>query len=223
MEVLKLTIVLSFLFCWVGCGGSKFVVKSDPPQADVFFIDVGSGEKKSLGKTPLEMPTEELKNTIGGKVSEGEFFVLGIEQAGFLTEKFTIPLSTFGAMVTSLDIKLNAGDQAKEELVAKEIIDRLFVAQKFALLQQFERAHIELDKIIAVMPTFSRALSMRASIYFAQQNYAESLKWYEEALKADPQMEETVKMVSKVRELMGGQQRLPASPTAPTPPPGVKK
>ncbi len=207
----------------IGCGGSKFVVKSDPPQAEVFFFPGDGKEKKSIGKTPLEMPSEEFRTLIGSGVGEGEFVFLSLEQPGYLTEKFTIPLSTFGAMVTSLNVKMKQGDQAKQEMIAKEVIDGLFVAQKFALMQQFERAHIELDKILTTIPNFSRALSMRASIYFAQKNFPESLKWYEAALKADPQMDEAVKMVTRVRQVLSGE-RVPANTpgaTGPSKPPGT--
>lgn len=190
-----------------GCS-SVFEVKSDPQQADVFVQDKKTGDKKPIGKTPLALPKSELRKTVGD-VKPGEFITFVVEKPGYISQSFNVPATGFGNMGTLLDVKLKEGTTEKEARVAKEILDRLFLAQKFALSQQFERAHMELDKIVEQFPTFTRALSMRASIYYAQKNYAESLRWYEEALKLDPQMEDAVRMTAKVRSLMSG--RLPAS------------
>ncbi len=203
-----------FLMLLSACS-SRFTVKSEPAAADVFWQDPKTGEKKPIGKTPLEMPKSELKNIVGDAVDAGQFFNVVVEKPGYLPSTFNIPMTGFGTMATMLDVKLKEGTAAKEARVAKVMLDRLFLAQKFALSAQYERAQIELDSLLKEFPEFSRAMSMRASIYFAQKNYSESLKWYEEALKVDPQMEDAVKMAAKVRALQSGQ-RLPAStPAAP--------
>lgn len=185
-----------------GCA-SVFSVKSDPLQSDVFYVDPKSGEKKVLGKTPLELPTSELRKIAGDDVFAGEFFTIQVEKQGFVPERFQIPSTRFGTLVTALDAKLKAGNGPKEERLAKNILNHLFLAQKMANTGQYERAQIELDKVLSEAPDFARALSMRGSIYFVQKNYTEALKWYEEALKADPQMEDAVQMAAKVRALQG--------------------
>ncbi len=200
------------VFILSGCASSKFLVKSDPLAADVFILDGKNQERKPLGKTPLEMPVEEVMKTISGETTAGEFYTIVVEKLGFETQTFNVPTSKFTTRITSLDVKMKEGQTQKEIRFAKEIIDHLFLAQKFAITGQFERAHIEIDKVIGPVPNFARALSMRASIYFAQKNYQESLKWYEEALKNDPDMEEAVKMTAKVRTLLG----LPPGTVAPS-------
>lgn len=204
LSILSVSIFLS------SCASTKFIVKSDPLAADVFILDGKAQERKPLGKTPLEMPVEELMKVISPEATAGEFYTIVVEKQGFETQSFSVPTSKFTTRITSLDVKMKEGQTQKEIRFAKEIIDHLFLAQKFANTGQFERAHIELDKVIGPVPTFARALSMRASVYFAQKNYAESLKWYEEALKNDPDMEEAVKMTAKVRSLLG----LPAASQA---------
>jgi tetratricopeptide (TPR) repeat protein len=205
--------VLPILLC--SCTTAVFSVKSTPLHAEVFVQNPNTGAKKSLGQTPLEMPIATVKETVGDDVMAGEFFTVSIEKQGYITQNLSIPASRFGTLVISLDVKLKEGEQKKEVRIAKEVLDHLFLAQKLALTHEFDRAQVELDKILSVAPDFARALSMRASIYFVQKNYPESLKWYEEALKSDPQMEEAVKMVSKIRAMNGG--KLPAVPvTLPT-------
>lgn len=198
-----------------GCATSTFSVVTEPLAADVFFRAPGEKEKKPLGKTPLTLPMSELRQTIGSAAS-GEYFPVIIEKPGFVTETYFVPLSGFGTMLTKVDVKLTASDRDQDEKVARQLIDRLFLAQRFAQTQQFERAQIELDRILADHPRFSRAMTMRGAIYFAQKNYPESLKWYEEALKVDPQLDDAVKMAARIREVSGG--RAPAaSQQAPVP------
>ncbi len=193
-----------FLVPWLAllCGcASTFKVNTDPPQADVYVQDA-AGQKKSIGKSPIEMPASAMKELVG-ETASGEFFTIVIERKDFVTERYLVPASRFGTLVTSLDVKLKAGQGPKEERAAREALDRLFLAQKLALTKQYERAQIELDRLITDFPDFPRAMSMRASVYYLQKNYPEALKWYDEALKVDPKLEEAVKMSAKVRELQG--------------------
>ncbi len=170
--------------------------------------DPTSGEKKSLGQTPLEIPMSQIGDLLGPQ-AEGEFVTIGIEKNGFITQRLALPGSHFGTLVTSIDVKLKEGDNAKQAKVAEEVLNRFFLAQKFTLNREFERAQAEIDKILVAAPNFARAYSMRASIYFVQKNLPESLKWYEMALKADPQMDEAVKMIARVSSMMG--RRTPAA------------
>lgn len=195
-KYISLPLIILFL---ASCGGAKFTVKSDPPQADVFIVDVKSGEKKNIGKTPLELPADDVKKTVQNAPAPGEFYTVVIEKTGFETQSLSVPAGQFTTVLTALDVKLKEGPTKKELTVAKEILDHLFLAQKLAMAGQFERAHIELDKIITPYPDFTKALTMRASIYYVQKNYAESLKWYEEALKVDPANDDAVKMIAKIK------------------------
>lgn len=179
-------------------------IKSDPIQTEVFVIDAKTGEKKSIGKTPLELPANSVKDAGGEVVESGAYFPLIFEKEGYVPQKLLVPATRFGTLVTAIDVKLKQGTGPKEDHVAKTILDRLFLAQSLARNREFERAQIELDKVLTDSPNFARALSMKGSIYFVQKNYSESLNWYQKALSADPQMEEAVKMTARIRSLQGG-------------------
>ena len=200
----SLMTALSMLLGLVGCVTNTFTVTSEPPQAEVFVSPPDAKERKSIGKTPVTIPMKDVKELLGADVSSGEYFPVFIEKQGFKTETLQVPASRFGTLVTAVDVKLKEGVVEMEEKTARAVIDHLFLAQKYAVSQQFERAHVELDKIIADFPNFARALSMRASVYYAQKNFNESLKWYDEALKADPQMDDAVKMAAKIRGIQSG-------------------
>src|SRR5687767_8894937 len=91
-----------------------FTVKSDPIQADVFVQDPKTGEKKAVGKTPLELPAAALKQQVGPDLMQGEYFTLWVEKQGFLPEKFAVPSTKFGTLITSVDAKLKTGEAKKE-------------------------------------------------------------------------------------------------------------
>ena len=187
-----------------GCATSTFSVKTDPLQAEIFIENPKTGEKKSIGMTPLEIPMSNVKDVVGEEVMAGEFFTVVIEKKGFITQKLNIPATRFGTLLTQIDAPLKAGDEPKQIHVASEILDHLFIAQKLALAKEYDRAQVELDKILALAPDFTRAMTMRGSIYYIQKNYNESMKWYEEALKADPKMEEAVNMIARIKGVQGG-------------------
>jgi tetratricopeptide (TPR) repeat protein len=190
----------------LGCAGASFQVKSDPIDAEVFVENPKTGMKKSIGKTPVEVSPSTLKEVAGPEILAGEYFNVIVEKKGFLTQRQSVPSTRFGTLLTSLEVKMKEGEDVKQAKIAGEILDRLFAAQKFALKKEYERAQIEIDRVIAEYPEFPRALSMRASIYFVQGKFAESIKWYEQALKYDPKMEEAIKMIARAK-----QGRVPAS------------
>jgi tetratricopeptide (TPR) repeat protein len=199
------TIFIATLFL-CSCS-TTFKVTSDPVEASVSLVtgENEKAERKLIGKTPLEMPMEEFSSKLGKDVPAGGFFKLAVSKEGFEEELLSLPASSFGTRVSDINVKLkkNSEEKAKELKTAQDILNQLFLAQRFARAQQFERALIELDKILTQQPTFARALSMKGSIYFAQKNYAESIKWYEEAIKADPQMDETIKLLARARDVSG--------------------
>ena len=215
-HILKILVVLMTLNT-IACSSAKFNVKSDPLDAEVFVENSKTGEKKTLGRTPLEIPMSMVKETLGEEILAGEFFNVVVEKKGYISQKLNVPASRFGTSMVAIDVAMKAGDEQKQLKLASEVLDHLFTAQTFAMAKEYERAQIELDKILQVAPSFVRAITMRASIYFVQKNYIDSLKWYESALVIDPKMEEAIKMVSRIKAIPGFQnasERTPASPDA---------
>jgi tetratricopeptide (TPR) repeat protein len=195
--------LLILLLAITGCS-STFEVLSTPAQADVSYMDPKTQEKKSLGQTPLSIPMSQIEDALGEKGAEGASFIsIVVEKAGHQTQSIAIPRSSFGTMVMSLDVKLKEGDDKIQVGKADDILKRFFLAQRFTNNKEYQRALSEIDRIIEIAPGFARAYSMKGSIYFVQKNFAESLKWYEQAVKLDPQMEEAVKMIARVNTLMG--------------------
>lgn len=182
-----------------GCVTAKFTVKSEPTEAEVFVQNSGSDVKKPIGKTPMTIDFAEIKEKAGVDTSSGEFFELLVEKKGFASEKYLIPAARMGHSETIVLSKLKA--QETEGRVAHILLQHLFNAQKMANNREYERAQAELDKAFAIDEAFVRGMSLRASIYFVQKSYDESLKWFEKALSLDPQFEDAVKMITKIKSL----------------------
>lgn len=205
----NLFLITSGFIAICGCSSTPvlFNVKSEPLQADVFYKASENDSKKPLGKTPLSIPMTEFKKILGSDLKSGQFLTIIIEKPGFTSQSFMLPATQYGTALTNMDVKLKTG-AAKEERLAREVLDHLLLAQKLALAQQYERANIEIDKILNDLPDFTPAMSMRAAIFYAQKNIPESLKWYENTLKSDPKDDEAVKMIAKIK---GNSGRAPAA------------
>lgn len=183
-----------------GCA-PKVTVKSDPSEASVFFRSYGTEDKKPIGKTPISLSLVELQNQTKINPSSGEFFELIVEKKDFQTERILVPGGRMGHVETTVLAKLKPG-QAEGRL-AQTLLQHLFNAQKLANDREFERAQMEIDKALEIDNSFTRAMSLRGSIFFVQQKYEDSLKWFEKALAADPQFEDAIKMISQIKKITG--------------------
>ncbi len=189
---------------------TSFKVLTEPDKAEVFIVDQTTGEESPLGPTPVTKTGVELEEILKGQNSPGGLVNVLIKKDGFVDRDLYIPVNGSGQLDTQLNIKLRSKKSSKEELkTAQDILNKLFLTQQFARSQQLERALIEIDKILAVFPEFDRALSMKAAIYYGQGKFEESLKWYESAIAANPEMKTAIDMAAKVRQTLKLPTRLP--------------
>lgn len=182
---------LLFLSC-----SSKLKIQSEPSDAEVFVSQQNSLDRKSLGKAPLDISYSDLIDKAGGTARTGEFYVLSFELKDHETEKLLLPPQPFGATQANVVAKLVPSKDANQ---AKDILQRMHNAQKFAQSGQFERAMAETDKILEVDAKFARALSLKGSIYFLQKNYDDALAWFEKALASDPSFDDALRMINKIK------------------------
>ena len=212
-ELFKYFTVSVVVLFVTGCGSAPvFTVTSEPEAATVYVLDAQSGDKKKIGETPIEKEEDALKKEVGTLGKGGEFVELIVEKEGFQTKKMLLPLSSSGSLRSSLKVTLKSDEAGEKKLdTVKNILDQLFLAQKFARLKQFERALIEIDKVLNEYPEFARALSMKGSIYFASGDFKSSMEWYDKAIEVDPEFTHAVEMSAKVRKQLKLPPRQPAS------------
>lgn len=191
----KVCLVGTLVLTAVACS-SKLKIQSEPTDAEVFVSQQSSLDRKSLGKTPLEIGYRELADKAGAAPGSGEFFVLSFDFKDYETERLLLPPQPFGATQTQVVAKLTPSKDANQ---AKDILQRMHNAQKFAQGSQFERALAETEKVLEVEPKFARALSLKGSIFYLQKNYDEALVWFEKSLAADPSFDDAVRMINKIK------------------------
>ena len=108
-----------------------------------------------------------------------------------------LPATGFGSLGMKLDVKMKQGEQVEQ--VADEVLQSLMNAQRFAAQKEYERANIEIDKLLAVHPKLTRAIALRGAILYVQKKYAESRKSYEEVLRLDPKSQSAVDMLARIK------------------------
>lgn len=195
--------LISFFFTiilFAGCS-SKLRVTSDPQDAEVFVHLPDQSERKSLGRTPLEIPWSDLSNKYGISPSSGDYLQVDIEKNEFKTDRILVPAHRTNSISTAVKVKLEPG--ISEGKVASQMIQLLFNAQKLANDKQFERALVELDKAFLLDSNFVRGLSLRGMILFLQGDLSESLKTYEKVTSIDPYYDDAIKMISFIRKKRG--------------------
>lgn len=180
---------------------SRLVVTSEPADAKVYVRTPGTTEKVDLGQTPMEMKTTQLQEKSRLQNNSGEYRELIVEKEGFKSQILFLPVARFANIETKVFAKLEPLPPTQPE-VAEQLVQHLFNAQQFAQTSAFDRAQVELDAALKIYPKFTRALSMRGTLYYLQKNYVESLKWYEKALEVDPQYQDAVKMITRLNELL---------------------
>src|SRR5581483_10437410 len=89
-------ILLVTLPLWVSCA-PRLIVRSDPTGAEVSVND------KSIGKTPLEVPTHGLGF---GKNS----YQIRVQKEGYLTYMAEVPTAHMGALQYEIFVSLKKGD-----------------------------------------------------------------------------------------------------------------
>lgn len=180
----------------IGCS-SVLKIQSEPSGAEAFIAQQDSTDRKLLGRTPVEIKYSELRDKLGSNVSPSDMLVVTLELQDMETQKIFVPPTSFGTTNINVQVKMAS---KKEVGSANNILQWLHNAQKFAQGGEFERAHIEVDKVLAVDAKFVRALSMKGSVYYLQKNYDEAAKWFEKALATDGSFEEAVKMLNKIKQ-----------------------
>jgi len=195
---LLLLSILSF-FIFNGCS-SKLIIVTEPSEVEI-FLNKSNGDRKSIGKSPLQVPLAELEKEIPLSASTGEMIELQLEKTEYESQKFWIPSGKIGLSNVTLFTKLKPGlDEAK---LADSLLQYLHNAQKFASNGSFERALQEVDLALEKNPKFIRALSMKGAIYFSQEKWDDSRVWYEKALALDNGFDEAVKMIDQIKKKKG--------------------
>ena len=186
------------------------ILRSEPSGADIFVTPDGSKDSVLLGQTPLKISAAELEKKANHSWTTQDLMEFVIKKDGYKTDRVKIPGNRIGVTEVTLYSKLEIG--TLEGAVAGTALQHLMNAQKFANNKEFDRAHLEVDLSLNLIHDFPRSLSMKGTIYFLQQKYTDSLRYFEAALKQDPNLDDAVKMIAYItKKSQTAPTRIPAS------------
>lgn len=183
-----------------GCA-NKIIIQSEPPQAEVFVKVEGKKDKVSLGTTPLETTEAVIAEKLNLSADSTQWIQLSLEKKEFTTREILIPSNRWGEKEKV--IKLALPNNPDKSTIVNEMLSYFFNAKKFAETKQYDQAHSEIDKIIAMDAKSVRALNMKAGIFFLEGKLDEAKKYYRDALTIDPSSSDAIKMLEKISNKSG--------------------
>jgi tetratricopeptide (TPR) repeat protein len=199
MNIIKLRPVFIFFIVAIHSGcTSNIIIRSDPSDATVYARLPGTQDTKSIGKTPLTMNIKTLEKELRISPATGDFVEFIFEKDGYQTETLLVPPTRMVTAETTLGVKLKSGPSQGQ--IVDSLLQYIDNAQKFTQNKEFERALIEIDRALQINSSFVRAITLKGSIYFLTAKYDQALVWFEKALLVDPKNQDSLKMISHIRE-----------------------
>ncbi|MFN3454712.1 MAG: tetratricopeptide repeat protein [Pseudobdellovibrio sp.] len=192
--------LLLFVSFYSACS-SKLIIQSDPSQADVFAQVEGKKDRVNLGQTPLEITEVQLNEKLNLSPDSVQWINLSLEKKDFSTREVMLPSSRWGE--TTKIVKLSMPSSLDKTTIVQEMLSYFFNAKKFAETKQFDQAHTEIDKILAMDAKNVRAINMKAGIYFLEGKIDLAKKYYRDALTIDPNSSDAIKMLERIQNQSG--------------------
>ncbi len=180
---------------------SKLVIQSEPPQVEVSVAIEGQAEKIKLGQTPLEIEEAKLNETLKLTSDSAQWIQFIFEKKDFETKTVYLPSNRFGELTKTFKIQMKTMDANSTTVV--KMMRHFFNAKKFAETRQFEQAHQEIDKVIALDSQIPQAYSMKGGIYFLQSQMDQAANYYTKAIQIDPSFDEAIKMLDTIKNKDG--------------------
>ncbi len=194
---MKKPVFLFLLVLLTACAQSELVIKSIPPEAEVSVID-GDGEIKSLGKTPLKLPSAEMFKS-GAGYSQLQISKENFESKSFVMSKSSLPTNyeiSVNLTKTSTDPKILEGN-LKNEKVAQQIAQ----ANNYIHSRKLLEAEQLISRFIQDYPHVSVGYDYMGNIQYMKKDYKKALYYYEKGLGLNPENLETKDMVTKLKSI----------------------
>jgi len=206
--ITKLTVPLStaVALVLVGCASTgSVVVRSEPPAAKVFFVDLDSGQSALIGETPLTFERNE--HSKGRDVIQ-----LRIEKEGFQSTYSAV--ASFQSETTFVDVKLPTLLNSKAEVQQAFDASRtlLVEANRLALAQRFSEALARVEKVIELDPRSADAFAAKGSILYLMRDFEGARNSWTRSLEMNPSQSSVREAILDLSiQLNGSSTRMPAS------------
>lgn len=179
-----MTTKLGLIVFWIGLAGcastGTVVVRSSPPDAQVYFVDPQSGQNALIGKTPLTFDRAQ-------KAQKGsEVIQLRIEKEGY--EPKYAAVASFGGETTFVDAQLASVGVAKGEVRQAFEMSRTLLseANRLVLGKRFSEGLVRVEKVLEMDPKNFEAHAAKGSILYLMRDYDGARQSWSRALELNP-------------------------------------
>ncbi len=164
----------------VGCATvGSVVVRSDPPAAKVFFVDLETGQAALLGETPLTFNRRE--HAKGRDVIQ-----LRVEKEGFQSTYSAV--ASFSGETTFVDVKLPSILSAKAEVQQAFDAARTLLteANRMVIAKRYSEALARIEKVIELDPRSADALAAKGSVLYLMRDFDGARQAWTKSLEMNP-------------------------------------
>jgi tetratricopeptide (TPR) repeat protein len=155
------------------------VVRSQPPAAKVFYVDMVSGQSALIGETPL---TFDRKTHANGR----DVIQLRVEKEGYQSTYSAV--ASFSGETTFVDVKLPTVQSAKAEVQQAFEASRSLLAEanRLVLSQRYSEALARVEKVIELDPRSADGLAARGSILYLMKDLDGARDAWTRSLELNP-------------------------------------
>lgn len=179
------------------------VVRSQPPAAKVYYIDMESGQSALIGETPL---TFNRRDHAKGK----DVIQLRVEKEGFQSAYSAV--ASFSGETSFVDLKLATLQSAKAEVQQAFDAARSLLAEanRLVLGQRFSEALARVEKVIELDPRNAEALAAKGSVLFLMKDLEGARDSWTRSLELNPAQSSVRESLLDLSVQLNGS-RMPAS------------
>jgi hypothetical protein len=201
--VKRLTSIVATAGLLAGCASTSINLTSTPTQSEVYVQPLGRGTPRKAGVTPLKASASELVPETGGA---GPVWI-ELRKDGFNPVRTLVTDLSATDLTLAQELTPLSGLEDQDRM--NVLIDRIFEAQRLAMIGRFPEALEQLKKVQGDAPQVAATYELEGGIYFLQKKFKESLDSYRTAAKYNPKNPETIRMRNLLEARLLGD-RLPA-------------
>ncbi len=195
------TILILLMTAVVSCSTGNVNFTSNPPGADVLLLN-DLGEKKNLGKTPLQLNSLEIFGR-GNTSAQVEFAKEDHQSASVVVTEGKFSTVTFVNANLKKDTESQKNQKAFSQEDEETIAQSVAKANSLIAQKNYSEASDFLKDFINKHPNISVSYDYLGNINYLQKNFAKALGYYNKAMEINPKNPERSKIIEKLKNLVG--------------------
>lgn len=191
--------IVCSLLTLISCSSATYRFSSNPSEADVLLVSK-NGEKKALGKTPLNLNAHEVN-------SSKDALIIEVKKEGYQSQQLFIADSYFAKNVEAsvvLAPQVAATDTKNQDASMNEIATSVADIQRDIQSKNYDLALTKLSRMQSSYPNVATFYSLMGNVHYLEKRLDKSLQSYKRAISLNPNLYEVQKMIEKIEALSGG-------------------